>query len=133
MKVLYLIRGAPGSGKSTVAEALIKNGKVWDCIEADQYHVDPVTGLYNWKPERVREAHKWCQHRVESLMKFGHNLAVANTFTTTKQMKPYYELAQKFEYTVQEIVMRFPAFKNTHGVPEEKVKQYQERLEASLR
>jgi hypothetical protein len=54
-KILYLIRGIPGSGKSSLAKSL--GGKH---VEADMYHLDE-NGNYNWKPVDVKKAHEWCQ------------------------------------------------------------------------
>ena len=48
-KILYIIRGIPGSGKSSLAKSL--GGKH---VEADMYHLDE-NGNYNWKPVDVKK------------------------------------------------------------------------------
>ena len=60
MKTLTLIRGVSGSGKSTFAKTL--NGIH---LETDMYFIDPVTGEYNWDGEKIKQAHEWCQDRVD--------------------------------------------------------------------
>ena len=61
-KILYLIRGISGAGKSSLAKSL--GGKH---IEADMYHLDK-NGNYDWEPEKVKEAHAWCQNQVINWM-----------------------------------------------------------------
>lgn len=135
MKILYLIRGAPGSGKSTLAYTMLDSGIVDAHYEADDFFMEPTKDgpRYEWNPALVGAAHRWCQNNVALGMQGNQNIVVSNTFTTRKELDPYYKLAIQYGYVVQEIVMRFPVFPNAHGVPQEKVKQYQERLEASLR
>jgi predicted kinase len=135
MKVLYLIRGAPGSGKSTLALAMLDGEIVGAHYEADDFFMEPTQDgpRYEWKPELVGAAHKWCQSNVELGMQGNQNIVVSNTLTSRKQCAPYYELAAKYGYVVQEIVLMNPIFQNVHGVPDEKVKQYHERLLHDLR
>lgn len=53
-KELYLLRGIPGAGKSTLAKSL--GGKH---VEADMFHINKE-GVYDWRPEHVKKAHEWC-------------------------------------------------------------------------
>ena len=49
-KELIVIRGIPSSGKSYLANELA--GDEGQVFSADDYHTDPETGKYNWKPEK---------------------------------------------------------------------------------
>jgi adenylate kinase family enzyme len=53
-KTIYIVRGCPGSGKSTFAKTL---GGIH--IEADQYFVD-ADGNYNFDGSKIKNAHAWC-------------------------------------------------------------------------
>lgn len=57
------MRGAPSSGKSYLANKLAGDtGKVYS---ADDYHIDPKTKEYNWKPENVKKSHQWNNDRIK--------------------------------------------------------------------
>ena len=79
MTTLYLIRGIPGSGKSTLGNFLAGSGTVFAAIEADDYFVKD--GLYVFDANKLHEAHHWCQTKVDKLLEFGYSVAVTNTST----------------------------------------------------
>ncbi len=54
---LVLIRGLPGSGKSTMAKDLATQGYLH--FEADMYF--ELDGHYRYDASCIREAHSWCQ------------------------------------------------------------------------
>ena len=83
-KELYILRGLPGSGKSTIAESLGGYN-----LEADTYFTDD-DGEYNFDPSKLPEAHKWCQSMVEELMTENvERIVVSNTSTQEWEMTPY--------------------------------------------
>ena len=129
--ILFLLRGAPGSGKYSLARAMIQAGLADNMTEADDYYTTPEG--YKWAPEKIGAAHAACREWVEFWMAHKERIIVSNTSTTKKHLKPYYDLAKKHGYMVQEIICRYPIFDNVHGVPEMKVREYAQQLENSLR
>jgi predicted kinase len=137
-KVLYIIRGIPGSGKSTFAKMLV--GEDFLVCEADKYFIDKETGEYNFDSTKIKEAHKFCQDTVESYMKdslandqFYREIAVSNTFTQEWEMRPYFELAKNYGYKVFSVVVENRhGGTNQHGVPEEVLTKMCERFEITL-
>ena len=132
MKELILVRGCPGSGKSTFAKLLGGTH-----LEADMYFMKD--DVYNFDVTRLKDAHQWCQNSVETVMKgwgsvlSANKVIVSNTFTQEWEMKPYYELAEKYGYKVYSLICenRHNGV-NEHGVPEDKLELMRKRFEISL-
>jgi hypothetical protein len=58
--VLYIIRGLPGSGKTTEAKRLAaENPDNFKIYEADDYFLDATSGIYNFDATKLQEAHHW--------------------------------------------------------------------------
>lgn len=140
MKTLILLRGLPGSGKSTVAEMLSE----WN-FAADNY-----PGLYDggFHMELLGKAHQWCLDSVELAMedadgkqdsskgghaKAGVPLVVHNTLTTERELKPYYDLAAKYGYrVVSMIVENRHGSESVHNVPDETLQRMRDRFVVKL-
>ena len=91
-------------------------------------------GKYVWKPENVSRAHMLCQNKAEHFMKKGsEKVIIANTNTTEKEMKPYYDLAAKYGYTVFSIIVenRHNGV-NEHNVPETTLEVMKKRFDIKL-
>jgi predicted kinase len=129
MKTLYIVRGVPGSGKSTFAQSL-------DCpvFEADQYFIDSETGEYKFDGSKIKLAHNWCKLRVEHSMEDDfQKIAVSNTFTQEWEMDTYYELAKQYGYRVFSLIVENRhGGVNEHGVPEDKLELMKTRFEVKL-
>lgn len=123
MKVLTLIRGLPGSGKTTLAQKLARYA---EHVEADMYFTK--NGEYNFNPAYLREAHQWCQDCASRKMEAGDDVIVSNTFVRLWEMDAYLTLARTHGYTVQIIECK-GRFENVHGVPADKLREMRLRWE----
>jgi predicted kinase len=131
-KVLYIVRGVPGSGKSTFAKSLGGTH-----FETDKFFM--VDGEYKFDGTKIKEAHKWCQDSVNTAMLLNHTsglnsiIVVSNTFTQEWEMEPYFQMANYFDYKVFSIVVenRHGGI-NQHGVPEDKIQIMKDRFEIKL-
>ncbi len=131
MVTLHIVRGAPGSGKSTFAATL-------ECpvVEADQFFM--VGDQYCFDAAKLPAAHEWCLKKTCDLlsqalcntygMQDGGDVAVANTFTKFEQMAPYLEYCNEWhiDYRVYEVTGQFT---NTHGCPDERVAEMRAEFE----
>ena len=101
-------------------------------IEADMYFIED--GIYNFDPSGLKDAHAWCLNSAKSAMRIGDSkVVVSNTFTQEWEMKPYYELAEKYGYRVHSIIIENRhGGVNEHGVPDEKLEIMKNRFEISL-
>jgi len=122
MTGITLVRGLPGSGKSTYARDL----KITH-YEADMYHLDNF-GIYRFKPEKAAEAHAWCLHMTETEVKRGRPVVVSNTFTRLVEMQPYFFLAHDHGIAIT-VVERKGDFGNIHGVPQHVLDNMRKRWE----
>jgi predicted kinase len=135
-KVLTLVRGLPGSGKSTFANFIWNDYAI---CEADKFFYDKE-GNYNFDGTKLREAHEWCRTQVETRMKDNQNnpqfypeIVVSNTFTQEWEMEAYYKLAEQYGYKVFSIIVENRhAGVNQHGVPDDKLQQMKNRFEIKL-
>ena len=131
-KILYIVRGVPGSGKSTFAKSI---GGIH--IEADQFFME--NGKYNFDITKIKLAHKYCKNQTEAWMKTdgvqvnNDKIVVSNTFTQEWEIEPYFELAEKYGYRVFSLIVenRHDG-KNIHDVPVDKLEQMKNRFEIKL-
>lgn len=115
--MLVLIRGIPGSGKSTFA----KEFKVgWKHFEADDFWEGR-----EFSPKFLHLAHKSCQEKTREALEEGFNVVVANTFVRTWEMQPYFDMTDGLA-----VVYRMDTeFKSIHDVPQSTIDRMKKRFE----
>jgi len=122
MTDVVLIRGLPGSGKTTYAK---KHFSSHVLIEEDDYFM--IGDEYFFDHGKLADAHKWCQWRFDQLVKVGQPVVVANTFTRYWEMKHYLLAAPNAK-----VIRCTGEWPNTHGVPVEAVQRMRDRFEDLL-
>ena len=131
---LILVRGASGSGKTTFVEEFIQNVSL--SIATDDFFV--LDGIYTFNADYLAEYHQRCIDGVESEMECpsteGYcNIVVHNTFTMEWEMKPYFDLAEKYGYNVYTVIVENRhKSKSVHEVPEAIVQSQRNRFEFVL-
>lgn len=115
-KTLILLRGIPGSGKSTIANALCESDVNAEMYEADMYFMKD--GEYKFDQKLLGHAHDWCHMQASNAMKYGINrVIVANTFLKKWEMQEYIREALSYGYEIQVIDCQ-STYHDVHGVPE---------------
>ena len=123
MTKLTLVRGLPGSGKSTYASRLVNSHT--QHVEADMYFIDR-DGNYAFNPSLLHAAHVWCLDRTTAFLIGGTSVIVTNTFTTMKEMQAYLDVARRFGLKLDVIEMR-SQYGSIHGVPEATMEKMRKR------
>ena len=120
-QTLHIIRGIPGSGKSTFAKTL----NIPDHYEADMWF---EKNSIKFDGSLLKKAHAWCQEMVEKALSEGRDVVVSNTFTKKWEMAPYLEMAKKYNVDVVQKIME-GRWQNIHGCPEDVVRKMEARFE----
>lgn len=123
---LILIRGIPGSGKSTFAKALRGNSPEIMHYEADMFFMDQF-GQYKFDVSKLNHAHVWCQDITDVSLGKGKSVIVSNTFTTKKELVPYFSIAKKYNIKPTVILCQ-NTFSSIHNVPEETMEKMKNRF-----
>ena len=127
MTKLLLLRGLPGSGKSTKARHFIKDGSYVCHFEADMYHTTRE-GVYDFSPENIAASHEWCQSKTRKALAAGVDTIVSNTFTQQWELQPYRDMAD--ELGVELIIKTVKGnYGNIHGCPQASVDAMAKRWE----
>uniref|UniRef100_A0A667WKJ6 NEDD4 binding protein 2 n=1 Tax=Myripristis murdjan TaxID=586833 RepID=A0A667WKJ6_9TELE len=129
-RVLVLLRGAPGSGKSTMARAILEHNPGAVVLSTDDYFTR--NGEYQFDLSALGEAHEWNQKRAKEAFESGANpIIIDNTNMQGWEMRPYVNQALKHKYKV---LFREPdtwwknkprelGRRSKHNVPVEKIRR----------
>lgn len=132
MKNLILVRGIPGSGKTTLARNLcnLLDNVMARHYEADMYFED-AQGNYNFDASKLNRAHNWCIDKTREALEENRTVVVSNTFTTKKELKPYFDMAREFDI-VPVVYLAQNQFNNVHNVPADKLQAMRDRFQYDI-
>jgi predicted kinase len=126
MSKLILVRGLPGSGKSTFAKKIKeKNHFMYERLETDMFYETP--NGYEFDADRIKDAHNWCYYSTMKALKGGMDVIVSNTFTTNWEMERYVALKEIFPNLNIIIINMYTQYETIHNVPEETMKKMKAR------
>ncbi len=126
-KVVYIIRGLPGSGKSAMA------AQIADVVcENDQLFTN--NGLYKFEESGIHLAVAACKARFKEAVNDGvRRIAVANMFLKHEDAEFYVNVARRNGYKVfQVIAENVNGTANIHGVKPTDIEKQRRKFEVKL-
>lgn len=138
MRKVFILRGLPGSGKSTEANRLeTQNNAI--IVSADHSMIDEM-GVYKFDPTKIGLAHATCMrnfiNNVAGNLHFGKDVVVDNTNTTAVEIAPYIAVANAFgwQYEIKliECDPEIAFSRQTHGVPRKTFDHMERNLKVPL-
>lgn len=123
---LYIIRGLPGSGKTTFAETLLSSGVISSYHEADQYMVDE-SGNYYYDAGMLGLCHNSCRVAATLALKQGKSVAIYNTTTTKRELDALINIANSCGASYS-IIRMSGMFGSIHNVPQEVIDKMRNRF-----
>ncbi len=111
---LVIVRGLPGSGKTTYAKSAFPDHVY---LDADSFHI--INGQYIFQQQNAHKAHIACRDLARSHLIKGDDVVVANTFLTVNDVNEFID-AMSLPLQVR-VYSLFGKFKSIHHVPEYKI------------
>lgn len=145
-KIMVLLRGCPGSGKSYLARKVIEacgiENNIFQHVHCtDNYFCLNKTGQYIFDIEKLPEAHRWNEVNVLHVAREGLTpIVIDNTHTQMWEMEAYVRIAVLAGYEIEVMEPDTPwAFKlkellkkNQHSVPSHSIVKMLERYEHNV-
>lgn len=135
-KEVKIMRGIPGSGKSTFAkqfadEAYFELKERPLICSADDFFIGSEG--YKFDTNNLGEAHKWCMRNFLQALQDGMSpVIVDNTNINLEDFSPYVAVGQALGYDVEIVQVNtdpnIAAGRNIHGVPDKNVFALAERM-----
>ncbi|KAG0710792.1 NEDD4-binding protein 2-like 1 [Chionoecetes opilio] len=125
-KVMFILKGPPGSGKSFISQMIQEVYEDARVCSADQYFMQH--GLYQFDREKLKDAHEYCQQQAaEAAKQNTHVIVIDNNNLQHWEMKFYLNLARACLYIPVVVEPQTPwamtpselAVKNAHEIPME--------------
>lgn len=118
---LFIVRGAPGSGKTTLAKKIAHYLNA-EHFENDSFFTDEQ-GNYKFDFNFHQQAKDECFQKTKKALLAGETVVVSNTFIKISEIEPYIDICIKngdINYFVIEMMLEFD---NTYNVPQSVVEQ----------
>ncbi|KAK7076085.1 hypothetical protein SK128_006482 [Halocaridina rubra] len=135
-KLMVILKGLPGSGKTTISENLREVYTDIVVCSADHYFM--VDGVYKFDGEKLKEAHETCQEKArEAAQNNIPVIVIDNTNVRHWEYQIYLQISREYQYVALIIECKTPwcfdatqlASRNSHGIDADylfkKVKTYQ--------
>jgi predicted kinase len=114
---LVIVRGHPGSGKTTFSKQFVEKG--YKHFENDSFFTD-ANGVYKFDFAFHQAAKDACFQNAVNALLDAHSVVVSNTYTKLQEMQELLDFANEVKIPVR-IFEMYHNFDNVHNVPAEVV------------
>lgn len=124
---LFIVRGHPGSGKTTFAIKLARRLKKINetrVVESDQF-CQPPGCPYIYRRADNKYSHQWCRLEALRQLRQGRNVVVSNTFVTCESIDDLIEICGN----PVRVYRMTENYASIHGVPVEKIQEMKDNME----
>lgn len=132
MNSLILLRGLPGSGKTTLAKELSEDGK-YPVFSIDDYFTS-IHGEYIFEFDKNHLAYKQCEENTKaSMQNVIPKIFIDNVFSLEWEMEPYFKLASEFNYRIFVLtVENRHKGHNIHQISDEQIQKMAQKYKVVL-
>ena len=144
-KIMVILRGLPGSGKSYLARDIVRSTVGGDfsqyIFSTDDFFSKNGRGIYKFDPTKLPEAHTYNQERVLKALREGRSpIIIDNTNTQCWEMKFYAAMAVQYGYFIEVLEPETPwasnlnqlEKRNVHSVSKETLQRMLDRYERNI-
>lgn len=140
MNKLTIIRGLPGSGKTSLAKKIKGNDLSIYHTEAEKFFTN-ARGVFDkeasMKPILIRKALRGCFWEAMAYLEYGFNVIVSNNFIRLRELKPYLDNAKRMRILVEVIDLPLDPVlkkerKSQHNISFDKILKMAERWQPYL-
>jgi len=130
---LILLRGLPGSGKTTLAQVISENG-LYPIYSIDDFFTDSISGEYQFVFKDNHLAYKHCEQQTQKAMEEDvTKIVLHNTFTMDWEIEPYFKMAKVFNYRVFVMtVENYHGQSNCHHISDEQLFKMAQKYKIKL-
>lgn len=121
MSTLTIVRGLPGTGKSTFA-------KLFGCFHVENDYCHVRNGEYKFDESRKNLSIHWCMDMARVAIMYGIDVIVSNTFVKKQYIEAYKCMADAYDISFKVYCMKGD-FNNKHKVPDDVKKSMKEEWE----
>ncbi|GAB1607724.1 2',3'-cyclic-nucleotide 3'-phosphodiesterase-like, partial [Argonauta hians] len=98
-QIMFILRGLPGSGKSTLTDRILGVYPNAVVCSADHFLIEEDGGVYHWTPERRTFGHKYCLELADRCCQMKCPIIIIdNTNVQRREVQPYIDMAVRHGY-----------------------------------
>ncbi len=134
---IFILRGLPGIGKSSLADVLRTIHSSSVVLSTDDFFWDAKNKIHSFDKEKIKEAHEWNFDRFKKAIEANcPNIIIDNTNIKKYHYHHYLDYGQRHNYLVSVVIIphndssdKELTERNIHGVPRETIRRMRKDFE----